>query len=729
MASNTTRGGIVKRFSVLYFLSPFVAVMPAFGQQQLAQLELEQVTVTATRVERPTQQVPESIAVIGQERIDSSRMFNIADAIAGTPGVNITSKNGGYSTRVIIRGGGLKANYGIRELFFMRDGVPLTDPDSFTKLDLLNTQDIERIEITKGPGNIYATGSTAGVIHVISRSVFEDTANSVTVGAGDEDQANFHARISEINGPHAYAVTASYRQDNNDWRRWNEFESSQFSFKYGYQLDDGSELTAELSFTDADLDLPGDMNESQFQEFRHSGRQTDNNSVFKHGGRYSDTWAFNIAYQTEITDALSYRPRAYYTNWSHYHPVTPMISDSGTVEVIGTDQEILWYNSYGTLVSGITLRAELAPDGRRYEYGDVNTELVVPGFGAPYDAITSTRSNQRGQLAETSDDSNTVYGLFAQQSIDYFENWIIDLTARYDQVTIEQDIEMFREYNWGKSIYQDVAPADAKLDIDETFDLLATRIGASYRLNDEVNIYVNIARGEQVPFASELESNPDLDASETQSYELGLKGTVGALEFDAAVYRMDVDDEHTATLDQNNETVFQNAGETRKYGFELASRLALLDDSESHQLWGGLNYTYSDYEFRDFEESYVQYGMGPPTQVTLDNAGNQLPFIPEHFYSVSLQYAHPVGIRARLQSDTWDEYYIDNANSEKYDGYEWLTSFNISYQFLPRHRLSVDIHNISDKRYASVVKKNVGRDVSYAAGAPRSWLVSYRYQF
>lgn len=405
-----------------------------------------------------------------------------------------------------------------------------------------------------------------------------------------------------------------------------------------------------------------------------------------------------------------------------------MISDSGTVEVVGSDQEFVWNNTYGTLVSGVTLRAELAPDGRRYEYGNLNTE-TVGGWAGSYEKIISTADNQTGQLAETSDDSNTVYGVFAQQSIDYFDRWLIDLTARYDEVTIEQDIDMFREYNWGLSVYQNVDPANASLNIDETFNLLATRVGASYRLNDDINVYINVARGEQVPYASELESNPQLDASETKSFELGIKGHAGRWEFDAAAYRMDVEDEHTATLNENDETIFQNAGETRKYGFELASRLALLDSAEQGLLQLGVNYTYSDYEFEKFEETYVKYGMGPPAQVALDNAGNQLPFIPEHYYSISLQYQHQSGVKARLQSDTWGEYYIDNANTEKYGGYEWLTSLNVSYEFLPQHRITFDINNITDKRYASVVKKNVGRDVSYSAGSPRSWLISYRYRF
>lgn len=69
-------------------------------------LQLDTISVTASRVERATKEVPAAINVIDGERIEAEKMFNIKDAIHGTPGVLIESKNGGYDTRLIIRGAG-----------------------------------------------------------------------------------------------------------------------------------------------------------------------------------------------------------------------------------------------------------------------------------------------------------------------------------------------------------------------------------------------------------------------------------------------------------------------------------------------------------------------------------------------------------------------------------------------------------------------------------------------
>ncbi|MFN3472321.1 MAG: TonB-dependent receptor plug domain-containing protein, partial [Aquificaceae bacterium] len=100
--------------------------------------ELPEVSVTATRTEREVKDIPASIQVIGKEKIEQKPMFNLQDALSGTPGVNITSRNQGYDARLIIRGAGLKAPFGIREIMVLLNGVPITDPDSLTRLDFVD---------------------------------------------------------------------------------------------------------------------------------------------------------------------------------------------------------------------------------------------------------------------------------------------------------------------------------------------------------------------------------------------------------------------------------------------------------------------------------------------------------------------------------------------------------------------------------------------------------------
>ena len=80
-------------------------------------------------------------------------MLNLYDALQGVPSVNIASRNQGYDTRLIIRGAGLKAPFAVRDIKILLNGVPITDPDSHTRPDFVDTSIIERVEVVKGPNS------------------------------------------------------------------------------------------------------------------------------------------------------------------------------------------------------------------------------------------------------------------------------------------------------------------------------------------------------------------------------------------------------------------------------------------------------------------------------------------------------------------------------------------------------------------------------------------------
>src|SRR5689334_14472999 len=56
----------------------------------------EEISVTATRSARRTRDVSQAIAVVGKEQLEDKVVFNMKDVVAGTPGVLIDTKNGGY---------------------------------------------------------------------------------------------------------------------------------------------------------------------------------------------------------------------------------------------------------------------------------------------------------------------------------------------------------------------------------------------------------------------------------------------------------------------------------------------------------------------------------------------------------------------------------------------------------------------------------------------------------
>ncbi|MEW8001689.1 MAG: TonB-dependent receptor [Candidatus Thiodiazotropha sp.] len=680
------------------------------------------ISVTASRVERRTQDVAGSIDVIDSERIENEKMFNIKDAIEGSPGVLINSKNSAYDSRLIIRGAGQKANYGVREIMVIRDGVPMTDPDSFSRFDFIDTQDIERIEITKGPGSLFGAGSAGGTIQIISKSVFDTDSNRIKLGAGQFGQGNLHGRLAgDIDESNAFSLTASYRRTDNDWRDWNEFESKQLAFKHGYLLDNGATLESELSYHEADLQLPGSMDESEFERYLDSGEQKDtSSSPWQHSGRYSTIWFFNSRYEQELGD-LTIKPRIYANRWDHYHPVTGAINDNPGTTVVGTDLELaykhqLWGPS--TLVAGVTARRDDTEGSKKFTYADVETSPPPPWNPMGLETILHTNSDEAGELLEEEDATNTLYGLFVQETLQPNRRTAIDIGFRYDRNNFDIDNTAFGEYSYGAGSYS-FFDAPEITNTDKTFNLFSPKLGITYELNNLLNLYGVVAQSGQVPSESEIQSNPKLDAATARNLEVGLKGRAQAWSFDLALYRTTVSDEIVSVLNEDLTTEFQNAGETLKKGFELSGRYDL-----SRHFWAEGSFAYSDYSFGDFVE-LVRTG---PTQTPIDRSGNQLPFIPRQQYGLSLGYSHPSGFKAVLRSNSWGSYYVDNANTEQYGGYDFVTNLLLSYQRGPHH-ISLNVENLFDKLYALEVKKSTSGDKTYAAASPRNAMLSYSYNF
>lgn len=690
-----------------------ICAHPAVAEEAPATPQvLDEVSVTATREARATKDVPQSIAVIGQQRIDDSKMQNIKDVIQGTPGVLIDSKNGGYDARLIIRGAGLKAPYGIREIMVLRDGVPMTDPDSFTRLDFIDTQDIERIEITKGPGSLFSTGSAGGTIQIISKSVFAENANRVRVGAGNEGARNYHLRAgTRVGESQALAVTASRREADNDWRNWNEFDTTQVGVKHGVQLDSNSAWESEISYSEANLQLPGSMNPAQFEEFKNTGEQTGTSDAFKHSGRYSKIWFFNTKYEHQAGD-FTFKPRVYFNQWKHYHPVTGLINESGDwTQIFGTDLEGHWNHTVAgqpaKFVSGVTFRQDTTDDSRKYQYRDVVTSAG---------RIVATLSDEKGTLAGTSNSKNTIYGVFMQESLRPTPDVLLDAGFRYDRSNFDLEENEIWKYNYSTfgSTAQRYVAGDGYSATEKSFSLFAPKIGASYRLTEQLNIYASAARAAQVPSESEISGNSDLKPAISTNYEIGLKGRMATWSFDTSIYVNPVKDE-IVSVRQSGQLLYLNAGKTDRKGFEFAGAHNLTDRWQA-----GVNFAYSDYKFDSFMEN-----VGT---AIVDRSGMRVPYVPMQQYGAFVNYRHPDGVRVGVHSNSWGKYYLDNANSETYEGYQWVTGIVVGYEN-GGHNVSLNVDNVTDKHYAVEVKKDTIGNVTYSAASPRLWMLNYTYKF
>lgn len=700
-----------------------ISSQPSFAEH----IVLDKMAVTVTRDARPTKDISQNISVVDKEQIERLNMLNVSEALQNIPGVQAESTSGGYSTKLYIRGAGIRAPYGVREIMVLRDGVPITDPDSFTRFDFIDTQDIEQIEVVKGPGSIYAAGSAGGTIQILSKSVFDTYDNRIKAGYGTHDSHLLNLRYGgKLSDRDYYSFTATQKQNGSNWRENNHFHSEQASLKYGHIFGDESTLETEISYTKSYLDLPARLTEAEFKTFEDSGEQRDGSYQWQDSSRDSDILFVNVRYEKEFGD-LIFKPRFYMNKWGQFHPVTGMINDSEDNMVLGTDLELKWNHSLfghkASLIAGVTARNDSSDDSKRYTYRDVDTTLTnVASFGPPnfQNVINSTLFDNKGDLASVSDTDNMLYGIYFQETFRPLENLTVDLSYRYDQIHYDKKEIEYIDYDFGGRYY-DVLATPNQVDIDEKYHLDSWRAGFSYALNHTYSLYLNIGYAEQIPSDSEVATNlaansTILEASESTNYEIGLKARSRNYHFDMAFYQTKVENDIVQSR-EFGQTSFQNAGKTEKKGFEFSGEYQLVDG-----FWFGANYAFSDYEYEEFSE--IVYTGGPHNE---DRSGNQLPYIPRHYYGLSARYEHPSGLSGSVRTRNQGEYYTSNDNTNKYEGYDWITDVMLGYE-TGHHVFRFNVYNLFDEHYAAEAKGSAG-DVDYRVAAPRTAMASYQLNF
>lgn len=689
------------------------SILMAFTSRVLAESSLDAVTVTATKEERKAIDVPQSVDVANRERIEEKNARNINDVIRTFPGVIAISKNGGYDSRLIIRGAGLKARYGVREIMVLRDGVLMTDPDSFTRFDFVDIDDMDSVEVFKGPGSIEAANASGGVIAVHSQSVFDDSKDYFKVGAGSETSRNAAIRKTwQVTDADNVAIQVSRRQADNDWRKHNQFDTTQFSIKHGHFFEDDSTLETELSYQVSHLQLPGTLNEDGYDAYLKTGRTTNDSdatgSPWSQSARDSKTLFFNTRYQTQLTPDLEFRPQFYVNQWEHFHPVTGFINDSKENYVVGTDwmfnrKHRLWRQE-ATQVFGASLRGDIRNDSEKYTYADTVT--------IPSGRIVGVTSDDKGELAERADSNSLLSSLYFQQTLVPWKHWSLDVGVRYDHLSMDMSGHDYINYNYGTGKY---APADNDYSYHYSYDLWAPKASLQYALSPISRVYASVSAAQQAPTDSELSANqdytgiPDLKASTAVQYEVGYKLNHARLTATAALYQIDLSDE-IVSVKENTITYYVNAGQTRKRGVELSTAYQMFT---TFSLGGSL--ALQDYEYVRYENAGVDY------------SGNQVRFIPAQQYSVFADY-QTGGWQARYEALGFGDYYIDDANSEKYDGYKMVSNVMLSYRH-EAHKIQLNVNNLFDMRYAEEVSKDTRGKYSYTPGAPRNIQVNYRYQF
>ena len=142
-------------------------------------------------------------------------------------------------------------------------------------------------------------------------------------------------------------------------------------------------------------------------------------------------------------------------------------------------------------------------------------------------------------------------------------------------------------------------------------------------------------------------------------------------------------------------------------------------------------YTYSDFTYDAYLAGTVELdSLGNIVTAERDFSGNMAPSAPTHYGAGSLSYSHQISgnvtgfVRGSYHFATG--MYVDDANSEKTDGWELLnTTLGVDLVFGKVNVLaSVGMNNVFDQTYAAFVNTNSASREFYEAGEPQNYFAT-----
>jgi iron complex outermembrane recepter protein len=178
---------------IIATIVPLTGVLPTAvpAQSEESEVRLEEVIVTARRREESLQDTPISVSAFNASQLEARGVNIVTDVAKYTPNVQFdpvaTESGGGASSQVYIRGIG------------QTDYVLTVEPGVGIYLDgvyvgksmgsLLDTVDIERIEVLRGPqGTLFGRNTIGGAISLTSKRPTAEFEGGVEVTVGDYDR-------------------------------------------------------------------------------------------------------------------------------------------------------------------------------------------------------------------------------------------------------------------------------------------------------------------------------------------------------------------------------------------------------------------------------------------------------------------------------------------------------------------------------------------------------------
>lgn len=703
------------------------------GEQQA--MDLDRITVNATRGARQKQDIPRSVTIITESQLNEQLAFSrdltgVLEMLV--PGLG-TSVEGNINSQGQdqIRG---------RRLQLVIDGVVMNNDlvDFREEFLTLDPESIERIEVIRGGTAIYGFGAVGGVISITTKNPGSGPPrlrSTVGIGGNPGDLSesftwNASQQVSAKHGAFDYRVTAAYEWYNSKFdargdripseRSLDENKDYSLSGKFGFDLSDlqriefggswyryqehdryisvGADPVADV--VGGAVEVPVGIQDQQTLQFLQQLGIADDQPP-----KTLTTQIYTARYEHADLAGSRVDVNAYFTERDN-DSVTFLLQGPSGVEFgrnetelerygvrLTIDTPLPWFNNSTDLLWGLDYEeVEYRQPVTFQSIGPISPPIEQPGFAQ-----------------------------FVQLDADVTDRLHISAGIRHEELTPTiPDFTVVPGFNLGPgSGFEEQFVEGGEFELDETL----VNAGATYALSPDVTLFGGFSQGftaAEVLRAVRFTTAPSVNeaantgAQVVDNYELGLRGQRGGVSYSLAGFYTESDLGTTFGVVQIGEQLLSTVERAPE---EVWGAEATLDANLGERTRVGGTFTFQDGHRRFEGEDWQRL---PGNRISPIKVTGYLQHALSDRFSTRLQALYS-GSRNEFGSDN------ENTNEGDVDSYFRLDA-SVDYR-LGNGTLTFAVRNLLDEFYvpAALQAKNIERD--YIAAPGRFTTLSYTHEW
>jgi len=228
------------------------ATVPAAAQEARDTTDLPPIIVTATRSPLAVDRLGNRVTVLSRDDLRARGYATVAEALDGVAGLAVVRTGGpGSATAVFLRGG--ESDY----VKVLVDGVPLNEPGGAYDFAHLTVDNVERIEIVRGPASVvHGSDAVSGVVHLITRVGGPRYTGRVRGGTRGTFEAD--AEVGGGGARASYGVTGAWRRADGPYAVNSGYENTSVTARARVAPAPGTSADFTLRTVSADYRYPTD---------------------------------------------------------------------------------------------------------------------------------------------------------------------------------------------------------------------------------------------------------------------------------------------------------------------------------------------------------------------------------------------------------------------------------------------------------------------------------------